>query len=62
MKKVFILILFIILIASPFYWYYFGPAGGSKEIEIFIIPRNLNGFNVVQKLEEGEFIKKNKVL
>ncbi|MEK7177694.1 MAG: endolytic transglycosylase MltG [Patescibacteria group bacterium] len=62
MKKVFILILFIILIASPFYWYYFGPAGGSKEIEIFIIPKNLNGFNLVQKLEEGEFIKKNKVL
>ena len=62
MKKIFILIFFIILIIFPFYWYYFGPVSSSKEIKIFIIPKNLNEFDLIQKLEEGKFIKKNKVL
>jgi len=54
--------LLFIFVASPFYWYYFGPVTDSRELEIFIIPRNQEGFNLVQKLEEGKFIKKNKVL
>lgn len=60
MKK--ILIFILILTALPFYWYYFGPVGGGKEAEIFIIPKNIDGFNLVQNLEDGKFIKKNKVL
>lgn len=62
MKKIFIFLLFFILVSLPFYWYYFGPVGGSKKTEIFIIPKNIDGFNLVEKLEEQKFIKKNKVL
>ena len=62
MKKVFIYILLFVFVASTSYWYYFGPVGSSKETEIFIIPKNQDGFNLVQKLEEGKFIKKNRVL
>jgi len=62
MKKIFLLIFLFVLIIFPFYWYFFGPVGGNKETEIFIIPKNLDGFNLVQKLEDGKFIKKNKVL
>jgi len=62
MKKIFLLILFIILIAFPFYWYYFGPVGKNKEVEIFIIPKNQDGFDLVQKLETEKFIKKIKLL
>jgi UPF0755 protein len=61
-KKTLIFIFFIALIFLPFYWYYFGPVGGNNEMEIFIIPKNLGEFNLVQKLEEGKYIKKNKVL
>jgi UPF0755 protein len=50
------------VITLPFYWYYFGPVEGNKETEIFIIPKNIDGFNLVEKLEEQKFIKKNKVL
>ena len=38
------------------YWFFFGPAGGQKE-QIFIVPKNQDGFDVVQKLEDGKFIK-----
>lgn len=62
MKKILTFLIFIVLIFSPFYWYYFGPVSNSKELKIFIIPKNLDGFNLVQKLEEEKFIKKNKIL
>lgn len=62
MKKIFKFLFFVILITFPFYWYFFGPVDASKELEIFVIPRNLDGFDLVQKLEQGKFIKKNKVL
>lgn len=62
MKKILIFLSVLSLIVLPFYWYYFGPVGGNKETEIFIIPKNIEGFNLVEKLEEGKFIKKNKVL
>ena len=62
MKKILIFLLIITVVALPFSWYYFGPVSSSKEIKIFIIPKNLDGFNLVQKLEEGKFIKKNKIL
>jgi UPF0755 protein len=50
------------VVVFPFYWYFFGPVSSSKELEIFIIPRNQDAFDLVQKLETGKFIKKNKVL
>lgn len=62
MKKILIFILFLVLVISPFYWYFFGPVGGDEETEIFVIPKNLQDFNLMQKLEEGKFIKKNRVL
>ena len=62
MKKILVFLFILILIGLPFYWYFFGPAGDSKELKIFIIPKNLDGFNLVQKLEEEKFIKKNKIL
>ena len=61
-KRIFSLIFIISLIAFPFYWYFFGPAGGNKEIEIFIVPKNQKDFNLLQKLEEKNYIKKNEVL
>lgn len=62
MKKLAFFTILLLLIFFPFYWYFFGPVGGNKEPEIFIIPKNFEGFNLVEKLEEGKFIKKNKVL
>ena len=62
MKKIFIFLIFIITITFPFYWHFFGPVNGSKELQIFVIPKNLDGFDLVQKLEEEKFIKKNKIL
>ena len=62
MKKIFIFLLIIVAITFPLYWYYFGPVSDSKETIIFIIPKNQTGFDLVQKLEDGKFIKKNKVL
>lgn len=62
MRKIFLFISLVFLVIIPFYWYYFGPVGRSDQEEIFVIPRNLDGFDLVQKLEEGSFIKKNKVL
>jgi len=62
MKKILIFLFFVILVTFPFYWYFFGPVSGSNESKIFIIPKNIDGFNLVQKLEREKFIKKNKVL
>ncbi len=62
MKKIFLLILFVILIGLPFYWYFFGPVGSSKETEIFIIPKNKTDFDLVKSLKDKKFIKKNKIL
>jgi len=61
-KKILILIFVFVLTLLPFYWNFFGPVGDNKATEIFIIPKNQDGFNLVQKLEEGKFIKKNKIL
>jgi UPF0755 protein len=62
MKKIFLFLLVIFVFSAPFYWYYFGPVGGSPEKEIFIIPKNLDGFDLIQKLKEKKFIKDNKIL
>lgn len=62
MKKLLVFLLIIAAISYPFYRNYFGPVGKSEESEIFIIPKNIEGFDLVQKLEEGKYIKKNRVL
>lgn len=62
MKKIFIFLFLAVLIISPFYWYYFGPVGSSKEMEIFIIPKNKANFDLVQSLKDKELIKNNKIL
>jgi len=62
MKKIFVFLLILALFLSPCYWYFFGPVDGSKEEQIFIIPKNLDGFNLVERLKEEKFIKNNKVL
>jgi UPF0755 protein len=62
MKKTIIFFMVLIFILAPAYWYFFGPVGGSKENKIFIIPKNLDGFNLVEKLKEEKLIKDNKVL
>lgn len=62
MKKIVFIILFLIILVLPAYWYFFGPVGGGEEARIFIIPKNQEGFDLVEKLEEGKYIKKNKVL
>ncbi|MFH0773218.1 MAG: endolytic transglycosylase MltG [bacterium] len=38
------------------YWSYFGPIGGSQE-SLFIVPKNQEGFDIIQKLEKGKHIK-----
>lgn len=62
MKKLFVFLLILALFLSPFYWYFFGPVSVNKEEQIFIIPKNLDGFNLIEKLKEEKFIKDNKVL
>lgn len=62
MKKLIAFFLILVLALSPVYWYFFGPVGGSKEDQIFIIPKSLDEFNLVEKLKEKKFIKNNKVL
>lgn len=41
-------------------WNFLGPVGSSKEETLFIVPKNQEGFDVVQKLAEGNFIKNKK--
>jgi len=56
MKKKWALYLLVIVLFIFFYRSLFGPVGGAKE-SLFIVPKDQNGFDVVQKLEEGKFIK-----
>lgn len=53
--KQFILILLGVFIFSL--WYFCGPVGKSEEV-LFIIPRNQEGFNLAQELENKKLIKK----
>jgi UPF0755 protein len=62
MKNVIVFLLIIIVIITPFYWHFFGPTGNSKQIKIFVVPKNKENFNLMQKLEEGNYIKKNSIL
>lgn len=54
MKGAFFILL--VLLIGLFYWSIFGPVGGNKE-SFFIVPKNQEGFDLVQQLEKGKFIK-----
>lgn len=56
MKRTLIFYLFFLFILIFLFWIFFGPAGTSTE-SIFIVPQNQGGYDVVQKLSEGKFIK-----
>jgi UPF0755 protein len=61
-KKIFFILLTLFLLSFIFYWYFFGPVGNSKKTQIFIIPKNKEGYDLVKELEDKKLIKKNKVL
>jgi len=60
MKKRLFFSLLSIFSLYCFSWFFFGPTGSSNET-IFVVPNNQEEFDVVQKLEEGAYIKKNGV-
>lgn len=47
----------LVLTIAGFCWYFFGPVNGSNKSVTFIVPKDQVGFDVVQKLDEGKFIK-----
>ena len=60
MKRLFIVLIsvsFTIFVFLIYGWILFNPTGNSKQIEIFVIPQNKEGFNVTQALWEQKFIK-----
>jgi len=60
MKRLFIVLIsvsFTIFVFLIYGWILFSPTGNSKQIEIFVIPQNKEGFNVTQALWEQKFIK-----
>lgn len=59
MKKLLIIIpiSFVIIVSSVFIWHLFGPAGDTKQIEIFVVPQEKKEFDIAQALWEKKFIK-----
>jgi UPF0755 protein len=60
MKTIFtvlVSIVFVVLISSFFWLRLFGPAGNSKQVEIFVVPQDKENFDVTQTLQEQKFIK-----
>lgn len=56
MKKRWFVYLLILFISIFVYRSFFGPIGETQE-SVFVVPKNQDGFDVVQKLWEGKFIK-----
>jgi len=61
MKKIVGLLLMSVVVLPFLYWNFCGPVGNSKKEELFIVPKNQEGFDVVKKLAEGKFIKNKKL-
>ena len=61
-KKVIVPIILLILLIgiSTISWTLFGPAGVSKQIEVFVVPQNKEDFNLTKVLKENKFIKNEK--
>jgi UPF0755 protein len=60
MKRLFIILisLFLIIIAFLIYgWTQFGPIGSSKETRVFVVPQNIEGFDLAQSLWKEKYIK-----
>ncbi|OGM14521.1 hypothetical protein A3A76_05985 [Candidatus Woesebacteria bacterium RIFCSPLOWO2_01_FULL_39_23] len=50
----------LIFILLAYGWVLFGPAGTSKEIEVFIVPQEKDGLDVTESLYDQSFIKNEK--
>lgn len=59
MKKFILLLIFFGLVIYS-YQIFFGPVGWSKDEKTFIVPKNQEGFDTIQALFEGNFIKNKK--
>jgi len=57
MLKKILLPIVIISAGLLIYWHYMGPVGNSATDHIFVVPKNQEGFDVVEKLVEGNYIK-----
>lgn len=56
-RKIGGLFLTSVVVLSFLYWHFCGPVGGLNDEKLFIVPKNQEGFNIVEKLAEGKFIK-----
>ena len=56
MKKKGLFVLLTAISLLLLYWSFFGPMGSSQQ-SIFIVPESLEGFDIVQKLYEGKYIR-----
>lgn len=57
MKKATYLLVLGVICLSFLNWNFFGPVGNSKDEKLFIVPKNQDNFDVVEKLAEGRFIR-----
>jgi len=60
MKKIVSLFVLIGILLLFLYGNFFGPVGNTKDEKLFIVPKNQEGFDIVEKLAEGKFIKNKK--
>ena len=63
MTKVVFVLIFVALFISGllvYGWMLFGPAGTSKEIEVFVVPEKEDGYDAAAALFEKKFIKNTK--
>ena len=61
-EKVIVPIILLILLVSisTISWTLFGPAGVSKQTEVFVVPQNKEDYNLTKVLKENKFIKNEK--
>lgn len=51
------ILIYILLPVIIIYWLFFGPVGKSDKQEVFVIPENQKGFEVVKTLKDKKLIK-----
>jgi len=57
MTRFFILIFISGFILFGIYWNFFGQVSNSKEIKVFVVPKNQEDFDLVKSLYDNKFIK-----
>lgn len=60
MKKILIVLtglLLVFFVSMTFAWILFGPAGDSKQTEVFIVPEKKDSYDAIQSLFEQKYIK-----